>query len=76
MRVRGLSASWCGKCDQAKMKLVGYNIEWLDVDKDSDAKRLVELFKVEHLPFFIIGNENDLTFSTANSALQVKRMLE
>lgn len=56
MTVKALTAGWCGKCAQAKKDLEGYDIIWLDVDKDEEATYLKNKLNVEYLPFFILDD--------------------
>ena len=73
MKVKGITADWCGKCDVAKVKLADYPIEWVDVDDVPE----YEGFKINELPTFIIINENDVLESiVTKSVLFVKRMFE
>ena len=53
-----------------------YDVEWLDVDNDTKAKKLAKEFNVEHLPFFIIGDENSLEVTTSRSYKQVEKLFE
>ena len=77
IKVIALSAKWCGKCKDAKKILSQYDsIEWLDVDNDYKAEKLVEQFNVEHLPFFVIGDENSLNVTTSRSYKQVEKLFE
>ena len=79
MKVIALTASWCKKCEEAKIELQPYfeDIKWLDVEVNKEGVDLAKRLNVRYVPLFIAGDENTLhLFSMTNSYLMVKRLFE
>lgn len=72
--VYGISADWCNKCKQAKKKLEGYDdLIWLDY-KGILGKHFYEKYEIEHMPVFLIVENNTIT--REDSVIGVKKLLE
>lgn len=78
MKVVGLTAMWCGKCDQAKERLKDYPIEWIDIET-AMGQEIVELYNTEEVPIFIVSYDvGDIGLGTdvIHSVLGVKELYE
>jgi len=55
-----LGADWCGKCSQAKQILEerGIEYEYMDIGKETKIPEIGKEYEIEHLPFFIVVNDN------------------
>jgi len=77
MKVKALTAEWCGKCAQAKKKLEDYDIDWIDIDMDNRGLLLGMEYNVTKLPTFILIDEKDnLNSIVTSNVLFVKRRLD
>jgi len=74
IKVQAITAKWCKKCAQAKLKLADYDIEWLDMDEDYEAGIHIRFFDITHLPSFILHYNAGVSVTT--SVLEVKKKFE
>ena len=75
MKVKAISLEHCGKCEQAKIKLKDYPIEWFVVEYSHEAGVLAEKYDVTKVPAFLIF-ENDKFVRKTTNVLEIKDMFK
>ena len=74
MRIEVITADWCGKCHQAKNKLRGYDIRWIDIDSE-EGQEIIGDFGIEHVPTLILYHD-DGTLEITRCVMCVKDVLD
>ncbi len=74
MKIVGIGAGWCNKCQQAKQFLRDLPVEWVD-ESNPIGRKIVERWGMNYIPFFIVSFDNGKEY-LLESAIGVKQFYE
>lgn len=75
MKIKAITKTRCFKCDWAKEKLKDCPIQWLDFDRDEEARDLSEEYDLDMVPVFLIFQDGGNVITT-RSVLSVRNFIE
>jgi len=75
MKVKAITKTHCPKCEWAKEKLKDYPIQWLNFDRDEEARDLSRKYYLNVVPVFLMFQDGK-NVVIMRSVLSVRKSFE